>query len=183
MAPADELKPWKSLGRFELLDASPWLRVWREDFRLPSGTELAGFYKLELPDYVIVVPLHDEGVVVLRAYKPGPDRIGIQLPGGYIEPGEDPLTAAKRELLEESGYSSEDWSSLGRFTNDGNRGSGTGHFFLARDVRKVADPVDDEMEESIVQTMPMGELVDAMRAGDVHVLSIVAAIGLAAIPR
>jgi ADP-ribose diphosphatase len=177
---AHGLKPWKVLRRRVLLDGSPWLRVWSEDVRLPSGRVIDGFYKVEMPDYVVVVPVHDQGVVVLRTYKHGPGGTGIQLPAGYIETGEDALTSAKRELLEETGYSSGEWSCLGDFTNDGNRGSGTGHFFLARNVFKVADPVDDEMEESIVETMPMDALVDAMRKGDVLVLSVAAAIGLVA---
>ena len=124
--------------------------------------------------------MHAQGVVVLRTYKHGPGAVGVQLPAGYVEAGEDPLVSAQRELLEETGYSSDDWSQLGRFTSDGNRGSGTGHFFLARDVVKTTDPVEDEMEESIVTTMPLEDLVGATRSGDVLVLSVAAAIGLAA---
>jgi ADP-ribose diphosphatase len=179
--PFDALKPWQVLRRRELLDASPWVRVWSEDVRLPGGAVIEGFTTLELPDYAIVVPvLGDQGVVVLRAYKHGAGSVGIQLPGGYVEAGEEPLRAAERELLEETGYASDQWSDLGCFANDGNRGSGRGHFFLARNVVKVAEPIDDETEEAIVETMPLDALVDALQNGDVHVLSIAAAIGLAA---
>jgi ADP-ribose diphosphatase len=175
------LEPWQVLRRRELLDASPWVRVWAEDVQLPSGAVIEGFKTLEMPDFAIVVPvLGDGGVVVLRAYKHGPRRVGIQLPGGYVEAGENLLTAAKRELLEETGYESDEWSYLGHFANDGNRGSGRAYYFLARDVSKVADPVDDESEEAVVATMPLDELVRAMHDGEVDVVSIAAAIGLAA---
>ncbi len=177
---AGELKPWRIIRRRELLDASPWVRVWAEDVQLPSGAVIDEFKTVEMPDYALVVPIRDEGVVVLRAYKHGPGSVGIQLPGGYVEAGEDPLASAERELLEETGYASDEWFYLGGFANDGNRGSGRGHFFLARRAFKVADPVEDESEASIVTTMPMDALLNAMRDGEVHVLSVVAAIGLAA---
>jgi ADP-ribose pyrophosphatase len=173
------LKAWQVLRRRELLDGSPWLRVWAEDVRLPNGTVIEGFYKLEMPDYVVVVPMCDDGVVVQRMYKHGPGGIGLHVPAGYIETGEEPLAAAQRELLEETGCSADDWTYLGRLTNDGNRGSGAGHFFLARDVHKTGKPIKDELEVATVETISLDQLVEAVLGGEVPLLSIAGAVGLA----
>ncbi len=174
------LQPWEMLSRREIADGRPWLRLWAEDVQLPDGRVVEGFYTLDMPDYVVVVALTpDEQVVVERNYKHGPRRVCLNLPAGYLEPGEELLAAARRELLEETGYVAEEWVSLGSFVNDGNRGGGTGFLFLARQARRVAEPNAGDLEEIVVGLMPLAELAEAARRGEVAILSIAAAIGLA----
>jgi ADP-ribose pyrophosphatase len=128
---------------------------------------------------VVVVALTPDGqVVVARNYKHGPRRVCLNLPAGYVEPGEEPLATARRELLEETGYVAEEWISLGGFASDGNRGCGTGHLFLARGAQKVAEPDAGDLEEMEIGLMSLDEVMDAVRRGDVAVLSVAAAIGL-----
>jgi ADP-ribose pyrophosphatase len=118
-------------------------------------------------------------VVVERNYKHGPRRVCLNLPAGYVEQGEEPLAAARRELREETGYVAEDWVSLGAFSNDGNRGCGVGHLFFARQARQVAEPDAGDLEEMEIRLMGLDEVIEAVRRGDVAVLSVAAAIGLA----
>jgi ADP-ribose pyrophosphatase len=175
-----QLRPWQSTARRELLDGRPWLRVWAEDVQLPQGGTIEGFYTIEMPDYVMVVALTpDEQVVIVRSYKHGPRRVSISLPAGYLETGEAPLLAAQRELLEETGYVAESWSALGSFVNDGNRGSGSGHLFLARNARQVAAPQSGDHEEMQIDLLSLDDLTAALWTGDVAILSTAAAIGLA----
>ena len=174
------LEPWATLTRREIADGRPWLRLWAEDVQLPDGRVVEGFYTLDMPDYVVVVALTPaEQVVVERNYKHGPRRVCLNLPAGYLEPGEEPLAAARRELLEETGYVAEEWVLLGSFVNDGNRGGGTGFLFLARHARRVAEPNAGDLEEMVIGLMPLDELTQAAHRGEVAVLSIAAAIGLA----
>ena len=98
---------------------------------------------------------------------------------GGVEPGETELEAALRELREETGYVAEEWIPLGGFTNDGNRGCGIGHLFLARRARQVAEPDAGDLEEMQIRLMGLDEVLAAVRRGDVAVLSAAAAIGLA----
>jgi ADP-ribose diphosphatase len=158
----------------------PWLAVWREDIDLPDGRRVDGFYKVEMLDYAMVVARIGDDVAVQRQYKPGAQRVGLTLPAGYINPGETPLAAAKRELREETGCVAEDWVSLGRFVVDGNRGAGTAHFFLAHRARQVEPPSDAEREVIEPFVIPFAELVQAIGRGEVLDLPTVAAVGLAA---
>ena len=175
-------QPWETLARREVVDRRPWVRLWAEDVRLPDGRVIEDFSTIDLPDYVVVVALTPEGqVVVERNYKHGPRRVCINLPAGYLERDESPLAAARRELLEETGYVAEEWVSLGSFANDGNRGCGQGFFFLARGARRVAAPDAGDLEELVIGLLRPDELAQAVRSGEVAILSIAAAIGLAAI--
>ena len=100
--PSELPKPWITRTRTELYDARPWLRLYGDDVELPDGRQVQGFYSIDMPDHAIIVALTSEDrVVVERNYKHGPRRVCINLPAGYLEPGEDPMDAAKRELLED----------------------------------------------------------------------------------
>ncbi len=171
---------WTIRHRHLALDASPWLRVWREDLLLPDGREVDGFLNIEMRDYVVVVAITAEGAVVTeRGYKHGPRRVCLSLPAGYIEQGEDPGDAARRELQEETGYVAERWEPLGAFTNDGNRGGGCGHLFLAREARLVSEPNSGDLEAVTIELLTFDTLLAAVSSGDVAVIANATAIALA----
>ncbi len=174
------IEPWRTLARRELARSDPWVRLWAEDVRLPDGRVVRDFSTIEMPDHAVIVALTPNGeVVISRNYKHGPRRVCINLPAGYLEPGEEPLVAAQRELLEETGYAADEWLPLGDFFEDGNRGCGRAFLYLARGARQVAEPDSDDLEELTVELMPLAELLQATRRGEVAVLAIVAALGLA----
>jgi ADP-ribose pyrophosphatase len=77
-------------------------------------------------------------VVLKRSCKLGLRRVALALPAGYSEADEMPEDAARRELREETGYTSDDWGSLGSSTVDRYYGVGTAHMFLARSARQLA---------------------------------------------
>ncbi len=178
---ARPLLPWKTRARTPIIDRSPWLRLWSEDVELPDGRVVTGFNTIEMPDVAVVVALTPDGdVIVERNYKHGAGRVCLNLPAGYVESGEEPLTAARRELLEETGYAATGWVPLGAFAGDGNRGCGTNHLFLARGARQTGQPdTAGDLEETQVILMPLDSLVQAMRKGEIGVLSIAAATSLA----
>jgi ADP-ribose pyrophosphatase len=89
------------------------LKVHRDRVRLPDGSE-GGREYIRHPGAVAVVPLFDDGRVLLeRQFRYPHRREFIEIPAGKLEPGEPPLATAKRELLEETGYSATEWARLG----------------------------------------------------------------------
>ena len=173
--------PWKTLNTREILNASPWLKVFVEQVELPGGRTVDHYYQVYMPASVLVFARTDDGrVVVERAYRHGLRRVSLLFPAGGIAPGEDSLDAAKRELLEETGFAARHWSRLGSFAGHTNQGCGRIHMFEATGAHRVREPESGDLEEIQVLQMTDDELSDAIRSGEMITLSCVALAMLAA---
>ena len=151
-----------------------------EKIALPDGRVIEEFLQLKGRDFVVIVPFNDDGgIVTIRSYKHGPRRVSLSLPAGLIDDGEEPEQAARRELLEETGYESANWERIGEFVVDSNYGLNTENAFIARDARKVREPESGDLEDIVVSLHTRDEILVAIRSGDVAQLSSAAAIGLA----
>jgi ADP-ribose pyrophosphatase len=174
------MKHWETLSQTVLLERAPWLRVSAEHVRLPNGYEIEAFYRVEMPEWAQVFALDDSGrATLIEHYKHGAGHVSLELPAGYLDPGETPEEAARRELLEETGQQAARWDYLGRYFVDGNRGCGASHIFLAREARQVAQP---ELETSEIITphhLTLAEVRAAWMNGRIRNLGTIAAIGLA----
>jgi ADP-ribose diphosphatase len=132
------------------------MEVAEERVLLPDGREIDGFLSVATRDFAAIVAITDrDEVVLIRAYKHGPRSISLAVPAGYLEEGEDPLSAARRELREETGYESDDWTALGRFVVDGNYGVATENVFLADRARKTTEPASGDLEEIEIVLVPV----------------------------
>ena len=175
-----ELREWKVLRETELLDASPFLKVSSQRLELPDGRIVDNFYQLAMPDFAAILAETEDGrIVILRCYRHGARRICLTVPGGHLAPGEAPLLAARRELLEETGYAAAEWRPLGSFVTNANHRCQTAYFFHARGCRAVAAPNSGDLEETEILLMSRAELIAAFRAGDFPFVSVVALFGLA----
>ena len=96
-----------------------------------------------------------------------------------LEPGEAPLDAARRELLEEMGYEAREWVNLGSYVLDPNRGVGTMHLFLALQARQVAEPDSDDLEDQELLRLSKAEIEAALQAGEFKVVAWTAAVAMA----
>jgi ADP-ribose pyrophosphatase len=101
------------------------------------------------------------------------------LPAGGIALGEEPLAAAQRELLEETGYEAEGWRFLGRYACNANYGCGRVHIFTARNARRVAEPHSGDLEEMEIVRLTEDEVRQAVRDGSIAALGAVAALAMA----
>ena len=103
------MKPWTELARDRAFD-NPWCPLHRIRYRQPDGGE-HDFFSQQQGSYTKVFATTPEGLIVcVREFRPGPGRVMIGLPGGLVEPGEDPQVAAARELRGRRGTPRPVWS-------------------------------------------------------------------------
>ena len=145
------MKAWQKLSEEpQRFGRRALLRRW---FMLPDGQQ-AEYVVMDEPRVVTILALTSENrVVLVRQYRPGPEQILLEMPGGAVEEDEEPLAAAARELLEETGYVGDlalageslhcAYSTRRRFA------------FAARNCRKVAEPNPDATEFVEVVELPL----------------------------
>jgi ADP-ribose pyrophosphatase len=171
---------WEVLERHELLDVSPWLKVIAETVRLEDGERvISNYYRIESPSYVMMfVVTVDQKVAIIEQYKHGVGQRVVDLPAGYMEPGEEPLISAQRELLEETGLEAPDWLPLGIFTVDGNRGCGKAYAFLAWNAHQVRQPDPGDLENQILHLYDIEQVREIWLRGGMLSLGATAVTGL-----
>jgi ADP-ribose pyrophosphatase len=133
---------------------------------------------LEYPDWINVfgITIHNE-VVLVQQYRHGIGREVVELPSGAVEAfDENPMEAAKRELLEETGYTSDQFIQTAVVSPNPANQSNLTYCFLAKDLEKVMDPKLDETEEVLTVLVPLEETVEMLQKGEflqaLHVTSI-----------
>ncbi len=174
---------WEILDERYVYKAPPWIQVSVQQVRLPDGQIIDDYHQIQLPEYVVVFAQTSAGdVIVERAYKHGAGKVCLNLPAGLIEAGETPLETAQRELLEETGYVSDEWRPLGSFVQHGNYGCGKAHLFAAKSARRVAQADSGDLGEAEILLLRPAEIVNAFKTGQVALLGIATAFALATNP-
>ncbi len=121
---------------------------------------------LEAPDWVNVVALTPKRkLVVVRQYRFGTREITLEIPAGIIDEGEKSRDAAARELLEETGYSTEKWEYLGWVSPNPAFLNNRSHHWLALDVEQTADPMLDTGENLTVEVLSLEEIKKEIKQG------------------
>jgi ADP-ribose pyrophosphatase len=152
------------------------LKVYRDDVRLPDGSSGQREY-IKHPGAVAVVPLFDDGSILLeRQFRYPHHKVFIEVPAGKLEPNEPHLETAKRELLEETGYTAREWRHLATihtaiaYTNEAI------DLFIARKLEKAGSAQLDagEFVETIV--VPFDEAIAMVKGGRITDAKTVAAL-------
>lgn len=143
-----------------------FLKVQRDTVRLPDGKQSKREY-IRHPGAVVILPLLDNGLVLLeRQFRYPLQQVFIEFPAGKIDPGEDPLACAKRELLEETGYTAEHWEFLCTIHNAIAYSDEHLDIFLARKLTAGERRLDDgEFLETFIASVD--DMLDWVRQGKI----------------
>ena len=174
----DRLQPWKIVESRSVFRAGPWFEVFRQQLALPDGRVVDDYYRIDAGDYVEILAMDSSHHLLgMWRYKHGAGRVNLGLPAGYLQAGETPLAAGRRELAEECGLASDDWETLGAFAVDGNRGCGNAHFLLARCCGPARErPPSDDLEECRQVWLSLDDWSRLLRQGRVGTLGAAAAV-------
>jgi 8-oxo-dGTP pyrophosphatase MutT (NUDIX family) len=152
-------------------------RLRRDRSRSPQTGDSHDFFVLEAPDWINVVPVTPDGqVVLIRQYRHGVEQVTLEIPGGMVDDGEaDPLEAARRELLEETGYEPAEIVPIGMVAPNPAFLDNRCYTFLARDVRQVRPPQFDGTEYIELETVPLATIPELIRSRRITHALVVAA--------
>ena len=170
----DDPQPWDSREKEYLFRKPPWLVLRRHRFGLPNGREIADYWISEYPPWVNVVAVtkRDE-MVMIRQFRPGLGAVHFELPAGVVEPGEEVANAARRELLEETGFGGGTWRKLCDLSANPALQTNLTSTYLAEGVEQVAEASPETTEDLRVHLVPVsdclrlfddGEMVQALHA-------------------
>jgi ADP-ribose pyrophosphatase len=150
----------------ELAYDGHFLKVTRDRIKLPDGSESKREF-IRHPGAVVILPLLADGRVLLeRQFRYPNDRVFIEFPAGKIDPGEDPLATAKRELEEETGYTATEWNFVCTIHNAIAYSDEHLDIFLARGLTEGEAKLDEgEFLELFTATIP--ELLEMVRKGEI----------------
>lgn len=159
---------WHEISREEVLDA----RIFKihKSVRRTEDKKEGHFVIVDAPHWITVVPVvkNDDGVdcfLMVRQFRHGSSDITIEFPAGVVEPGEDPAVAAKRELLEETGYEPADLAHVGTINPNPAFMSNAFSIYVATNMRKVENQNLDDHEMIDVELIPIAEVDANMGTG------------------
>lgn len=161
-------KTWRIAPPVPQLD-TPIMRVVASRVGRQGSDREQDFYRLEFPAWVHVIAVtEEEQLVLIRQYRFGSDRVELEIPGGAVEKGEDPLLAGLRELREETGYVAREARIIGTVRPNPAIQDNLCHTVLALGARPLATATPEELEEIEVLTLPFSEVLQRVAAGELQ---------------
>lgn len=157
-----------------------WIDFRRSSYRFPDGSVFEPFYSYSRRDYVVIVASDEEGkYLCVRQFRQGIREVTTEFPAGGIErkdgKAEDALKAARRELLEETGYVSDHWTQLLTVPSNATLADNYAYIFMAEKCRRAAEQSLDETEFLHVRRYSADEIEKMIEQGEfqqaVHIMA------------
>lgn len=152
----------------EYLIKRPWLTARRDCVQLPNGVVHDEYYILEYPTWINVIAITADGhYVMVEQYRHGLQDVFAELVAGVAEDGERPVEAARRELLEETGYGNGEWRQFSVLSQNPSATTNLTYTFIATGVEKIAGQNLDETEDVAVRLMTEQEVLDLLMSDSI----------------
>lgn len=177
-------QPWEILKTERVLNER-WKKVDKQIVRLPDGSTKDWFVTLMSPIAAVFAITKDNKIIVNRQYKHGARDIIYELPIGLVEDGENPAAAARRELMEETGYRVSALRKIVQYYYSPTGTSGVVHLYLGTDGVKIAEPENNPSEQIDVILLTPSQLVEWVKRGKINSQGAIAAamLGLLSIKK
>lgn len=168
MADPDRKQPWR-VSQSTYAVADQWLRLRSDVLLAPDGRALPPCPVIEHPDWVDVIALTaDLDIVLVDQYRHSVGSVRTEFPAGTVDAGEQPLAAAQRELLEETGYASDEWQLLGTAPVYPALQTNRIHSFLALNARRIGGQALDEGEVIRCYEMSLCDFIAQVETGAIE---------------
>ncbi len=171
------MNKWRLL-KSNMVLSTPWISVLKNQYENSRGNIVDDFYIVNRNDFVLVVALEKDKLILIRQYRPATDRFYLALPAGFIQPGEPLETSAKRELLEETGYLATNFRLIGELHPLPGYVRSTA-FVLLCDISSANMEEFDNLEIDEVLKVEFEKAVQMIASGEINEMQAVSAILLA----
>lgn len=163
----DREDKWKILES-NYISRRPWMTARCDKVELPDGRVNPEYWVLEFPDWVNVIAIATDGrMVMVRQYRHALGITSYELCAGVMEEGETPMQAAKRELLEETGFGGGEWREYMTISANPSNHTNMAHNFLAIGVEPMSEQHLDDTEELTYHLFSREEVFGMLRRGEI----------------
>jgi ADP-ribose pyrophosphatase len=153
---------WKTLSSKYIIK-KPWATLRVDNCELPDGRNANEYYVLEYPNWANAVAITEDGqMIMVRQYRHSADITSIEIPGGVIEDGEDPIKAVERELLEETGYAFEKFELISTVYPNPATSNNVCYCYLATGGKKVQEQSLDANEDINVELYSIQQIKEML---------------------
>jgi ADP-ribose pyrophosphatase len=172
-----KLGKWKLLQSFMVIN-HPWCKVRRDEIELPNGKIIDDFFVHIKPDVALILAITpNQEIIFVRQYRHAMSDFFIELPAGGFDPEKEGAeSAALRELEEETGYVPQNITKITTLYNGPSKDTNQIHLFLAENAVKVSEQNLDITEEIEVLLIPIDEVLDKIKNGEICVAGSIAAL-------
>ena len=172
------MKKWQLLKSDTVL-STPWFSLHKNNYKTTQGKIIHDYYVIERNDFVLIIAMdNDQKIILIRQYRAATNQFYIALPAGYLQHGEQPEVAAKRELFEETGYLATNCRLIGELHPLPGYVSSRAYIVFCEASAKNSEIIDQiEIEE--VLKVDLRQAVQMIIRGEINEMQAVSAILLA----
>lgn len=162
-------RKWKVVSSEYIAREGDWFTVRRECVEMPNGTRIPSWYVFEFPNWINVIATTTDGkFVMISQYRHGIGRTSYELCAGVVDATDaSPMDAARRELLEETGYGGGEWSEYMVLSPNPTNHNNLSYTFLAEGVERIADQHTESTEDIEIHILSADEMRELLTGGEI----------------